>query len=568
MFRSNLFGAVGIGTVIVAGSIGAGVATLGLIWYLDRYRGRPGAGWFMIALGSQVLWCLAYGIGLVVPDPTWRANLEALMWVGMTWTGPLFLAFGLDYTGRGHVIHSPSFRALFAVPTITTVLALSYPYHDLLWTGFQVTESLDVAAAVYSIQPWGYVAIAVGTVCAGVGVLLLIETVVSYGPLYRREAAAVAFSTVPPTLGLVAWLAGVGPYPELHLAPALFLAHVALDAYAFVGTDMFETNPTTMRSAKRTAIDDLPNPVVIVDTDGRIVELNTAAESTFGCEVSETRYTPVDELVDLEGDDGDRAIERVQTVARAGERGVRKFSVSTTALTEPGGKTVGRTIVLQDVTDEIERKQQLSVLNRILRHNLRNEMTVIMGAADVIGHSSDDPEVESWLTELRESGQELIEIGERAREFEHVRQREPQFESTDVGRTLLEAVDAVRETYPDATVDVDLEGATTVPTDPEILGVVLSNLLENAIVHDERDEPTVRIRGSPGRSWYTITIEDEGPGIHETELEVIDRGDEDALEHGSGLGLWIVNWGVETLGAEIHFESRENGTTVRLRVPN
>ncbi|RKD89069.1 PAS domain-containing protein [Halopiger aswanensis] len=522
----------------------------------------------MITLGAQALWCLAYGIGLFVSDPTWRVLFEALVWVGMIWLGPTFLAFGLDYTGRGHLIQTRSFRSLLTVSGLVTVVTFTYPYSDLLWTDFRLVGSLGISTVLYTIQPLGYATIFFGVVCASVGILLLIETVVSYGPLYRREAVAITLSTLPPAIGFAIWMTGVGPYPDVFLVPPLFLAHVGLDAYAFVGTNIFETNPTTMRSAERTAIDDLPNPIVIVDTDERIVELNTEAEALFDCETNDVLYEPLSDRFDVEiGPDG-RPTDEIQTIPTRGERSDRTFSISTTALTEPAGATVGRTIVLQDVTTELERKQQLTVLNRILRHNLRNEMTVIMGAADVIESVSDHTEIESWLGQLRESGRELIEIGERAHEFERVRQRDLQLVSIDIDETLSGLARDVRDRYPDATTAVERTESATVRTDPEILEVVLTNLLENALVHNDDDDPTVAVRGCRSDdSQYIITIEDNGSGIPEDELAVLDEGAEDALDHGSGLGLWIVSWGIDAVGGEVQFETSPAGTTVTVSVP-
>jgi len=47
---------------------------------------------------------------------------------------------------------------------------------------------------------------------------------------------------------------------------------------------------------------------------------------------------------------------------------------------------------------------------------------------------------------------------------------------------------------------------------------------------------------------------------------VIERGGETALEHGSGIGLWIVTWCVRTLGGDLEFETTE-GTTATVRLP-
>jgi signal transduction histidine kinase len=64
----------------------------------------------------------------------------------------------------------------------------------------------------------------------------------------------------------------------------------------------------------------------------------------------------------------------------------------------------------------------------------------------------------------------------------------------------------------------------------------------------------------------TVTVEDDGPGIPAEEVEVLDREVETALQHGSGLGLWIVKWVIERSDASIAFDATD-GTRVDITIP-
>lgn len=63
-----------------------------------------------------------------------------------------------------------------------------------------------------------------------------------------------------------------------------------------------------------------------------------------------------------------------------------------------------------------------------------------------------------------------------------------------------------------------------------------------------------------------MSIGDDGPGIPETELASIRAGNETELQHGRGLGLWQLRWGVEKLNGDFSFET-DNGTTIRIALP-
>jgi signal transduction histidine kinase len=66
-----------------------------------------------------------------------------------------------------------------------------------------------------------------------------------------------------------------------------------------------------------------------------------------------------------------------------------------------------------------------------------------------------------------------------------------------------------------------------------------------------------------------IEVRDDGPGIPEQERSVLLEGTETPLRHGSGLGLWLVYWGVVRLGGDLQFREREpRGSTVAVRLPD
>jgi nitrogen-specific signal transduction histidine kinase len=553
------------GWTIVLGSLAAGVGSLALVQYLSRYRGDAGATWFMATLAIQAVPAFAYGGGLLLFDPAWRAFAEAFVWIGLAWIGPLFLGFALEYTGRGEAVRSNWFRLLFVSPVGTTLLALTHPFHDLLWRGFRLAPVLDLATVLYTIRPWGYVAVGITLATAGVGVLLMLETILSYGPLYRREAVAVALSTAPPTVALLVWLAGVGPWPALNLAPLFLLPHVALDAYAFVGTHMFETNPVTRRAAERSASNALRDPMLTVDTEERIVHLNGRARELFGVDESDALPVPLARFTGT-GLDGMRSTGEIDVSGSDG--GV--FAVSYTPLTDPRAESVGGVIVLYDVTEERQRKQQLAVFNRVLRHNLRNEMTVIRGHAKSIQSSAGDPTLEKQTGAIVDSGQRLLSIANKAKKFDRIQERERRTVAVSVRESLEEIRAGMAADHPDADIAVEIGMSDPrVRTDPELLSLILSNLVENAVVHTSRPDPgvTVRVRETENGSEGTaFEVRDDNERIPDIEIDSIRAGDETPLQHGTGVGLWLVQWCVTALNGTLTFEY-DDGNVVTVVIP-
>ncbi|TMT85442.1 PAS domain S-box protein [Haloterrigena sp. H1] len=220
-----------------------------------------------------------------------------------------------------------------------------------------------------------------------------------------------------------------------------------------------------------------------------------------------------------------------------------------------------------DITERKRTEQLVRLLNRVLRHNLRNDMNVLLGLGTRL-ETEADPDVTALGDQLSTTAQDLIELSEQARTLERVsrRERDPQRLETD--SLLTTVADDYRQQLAGATVDV------TVRTDRQLCGgpeleQAVSELVENALKHNPSSEPWVEISARDDGEWIELTVEDDGPGIDAMETAVIANGTEEALEHGSGLGLWIVNWIVTRYGGSFQIRANEgsSGSIATIRLP-
>lgn len=546
-------------------SLTAGGALLGLAIYLRRHWDKHGANWFMAALLAHSVLCIAYGIGLLVADPTWRLVLELVCWLGMAWLGYLFLGFALEYTGHGDLRQSSLFYVLGGIPSFGSLLVVTGPWHPLLWTDARLIRVYGGVVLDYTFQFWGYAIIVISITYAGVGVLLLADTILDYGPLYRSEAAAVGLSTVPPAAGVLMWMFDVGPASALNWGVIFSLPHAMLDAYAFVGKDMFETSPTTRRIADRQAIDALSNPVIVLDADDRIVDFNDAACTVFDDLTNATIGSALSAVLPVES--GSIHDEQYCSVSTA--KGRFEFSIQLSPLRNAHDTLVGYIVLFQDISDERQREQRLTVLNRILRHNLRNKLTVVLGQANRIQGMTSDEELAQAAEAIVRNGEQLSEIGEKAQMFDQLQQTRLAAQEIEMPDFLATVASKVESEHPAAAIETQSETDTTLVTDPDFLRPALANVIENAVEHDPAPHSQVQIRARSSRDSEAIVIEvdDEGPGIPESEIAVITEGDESALEHGSGVGLWITEWCLRRIGGTLSFERTDTGTTVSLEIP-
>jgi sensor histidine kinase regulating citrate/malate metabolism len=103
-----------------------------------------------------------------------------------------------------------------------------------------------------------------------------------------------------------------------------------------------------------------------------------------------------------------------------------------------------------------------------------------------------------------------------------------------------------------------------------LLSVVLENLVENAIIHSGSSEQTVNInvsRASDTDGDVVFEIRDGNERIPKMEIETLREGDETPLQHGRGIGLWIVYWCVQKLHGRIDFEY-DDGNVLVVTLPD
>lgn len=315
--------------------------------------------------------------------------------------------------------------------------------------------------------------------------------------------------------------------------------------------------------ARSRLVEALREAVVVIDWDGRILDANASAEELLGASPPELIGTPLasplDGLADVDLSPGTSGTAMLQTA-----RGRRQFQLSVSAVepadTETDGEPVARAVLLRDVTDKRTREQRLSVLNRVLRHNVRNKLDVVLAHADRI----DD---ETHRQSIRDSVSDLMSVSQKARDAESVMTDSSAVPSTmDLGTTIRAVISEVRTSHPDAAISLSAPDSVQLTSHQPIVSRLAYELIENAIIHST--EPVdVEVRVSlDDRETPVLRVEDNGPGLPDHERELLTEADETQLNHGLGVGLWFVKWAVTQLGASLTVDrATAEGTVVLVR---
>ncbi|MBX0321802.1 ATP-binding protein [Halomicroarcula sp. F13] len=531
------------------------VVVLGLAVVGWRHRQTPGSRLFAGLQAVTAVWVSTAAVGLVLDTGPLRLRLWGVTTGLSLLAGVVWLAFVLRYTGREWWLRPGPFGVVTApllAGAVSYALAPSWP---LL---VEETTQQTVAAGTVVTASIGPLGGALGVYLYAVflgGFAVVLKTVADGETLFLGQSMALVLGSLVSVLAGAAQILGVAPvegYPLIEVAvggQSLFFA------YAVFRQEVLAMVPAIARIGERTVFDELDDGILVVADDDTILRANARARS----------YLDADELVGrsvrpvLDG----FGVETVGDLPTRDRREGQTFQVTASAVTGPGARPVGHALVLRDVTRLDRRQQRLQVLNRILRHNVRNSMTVAFGAADEIAERTNG-EVASLAATVATQAERLTDISEKAIQIERVFDQSSYRDSV----VVADVVDAVvaRFESPDPTVVALGDGRTELTTNRDLLDLVLGEVVENALQHAGPD-PGVRITGERSGDRYRLSVHDDGPGIHPDELEPIRDGEETALKHASGLGLWLTYWGVWTLGGDVDVDTSPDGTTVALTLP-
>lgn len=225
-----------------------------------------------------------------------------------------------------------------------------------------------------------------------------------------------------------------------------------------------------------------------------------------------------------------------------------------------GNDGTGGDIVVHahDRREQNQQEQKLDILNRALRHNIRNQMNVIIGNAAVL-QEIDDPSHRTAAEVIEEVGEKVINISEKARKAQKYLDIPPDEEcKTDLSSTTELAVQKFDIKFPNASVTVTLPERTMALAPPSY-EVALLELMENAVVHHPSGSGPVEVSIEQTDETIALRVRDECEPIADEVIETVYRGEEQPLKHNEGLGLWIVKWMTDTVEGDLAFRRRDDG---------
>lgn len=202
-----------------------------------------------------------------------------------------------------------------------------------------------------------------------------------------------------------------------------------------------------------------------------------------------------------------------------------------------------------------EQRDALRTLNRIVRHDIRNDLQPVIAYAEHLADHLDE-ETDAAETILRRA-ESAVDLTETAREFARAMLgTDEDLEPVPLHEAVVPELEAARDTHERATVSV-AGGIPDVGVVADgMLGSAVHNLVENAVRHNDAATPAVTVSATVHADRVVLRVADNGPGVPlEVRDTLFEREVKGPRSDGTGIGLSLVETVVTRYGGEVWLET-------------
>lgn len=210
-----------------------------------------------------------------------------------------------------------------------------------------------------------------------------------------------------------------------------------------------------------------------------------------------------------------------------------------------------------------------SIIHRVFRHNLRQDINLVIGYCDFVQSSSDDQQILNHCEKLIDRMTRVERYQRQMEQIEDVLSPKTPLQRTDLSAVINDdplVADLMDSDDVALTLDVP-DAAPVFASQHFSLG--FQELLENAVEHNDSAPPAVEVSvNETGQGMVELSVMDNGPGIPEYEQRAISQLEEQQLTHSSGLGLWLAKLTCIRSGGDLKISTRSTkGSRVTMTLP-
>ncbi len=271
------------GLLVISALVSALLALLA--W---RRRPAPGATALAVLMLALALWATGYVFELASPNLAAMLFWARVQYLAILFVPTLWLIFVLQYSGRGRWLTPGRLAVLAAVPIAIYVLIWTTQDHGLLYQAVVRDDSGTFPMLRLTYGPLFWVQAIYNYTVFSLATMLVLQTFLHSAGPQRAQSGVLLIGALVPLLGNALYVAGSSPLPNLDLTPVLFIVTGLAGVWALLRYRLLDLLPV----ARDALIESMADGVAVVDLQGRVVDLNAAAQEMTGVAASAALGTP------------------------------------------------------------------------------------------------------------------------------------------------------------------------------------------------------------------------------------------------------------------------------------
>ena len=560
---------IGYIIILLASSL-IGFLLLIRVWEL---RAIPGTYGLMLAIGCAIEWSLTYTMEI------YSTNLaDKIMWAKLEYFGISFVVLGMfifsmHYSGHGSWLTPKRTALLASFAGLGFIFALTNEWHHLIWPAIQFANNLSFGPLEISHGIVFYLLVIFQYVLLTTVTILLFQITARAQSLYQNQSRFMLAGMIFPWAANFMYITNLNPYPSLDLTPiALTISNIFL-AISFLRYRFMDLRPVAYDSV----FNAMHDGVIVLDQKERVVDVNLLGTFIFqdkGNLLGSDIKSLLPNWKEWQEANPHAEISQEISIKLAGDPLI--FKLQTTPILDQRGKRSGRILLISNITEQKQAREQIMEASRLksqllanLGHDLRSPLGAIIGYAEMLKDGSFGPMSENQVkasSEILDGANQLLSfinnlIGQAQIETGKIILREYPFDVEEIVGPLLSTLNfhahkkgLKLEEYIDPNLPKILVG------DQFWLRQIVMNLVHNAVKFTEKGSVAVRFL-KRGMQHWEIQVVDTGVGIpQEQQKRVFEAFEqvnsmENSKQSGFGLGLSIVAKLTSIMNGKIELES-------------
>lgn len=341
----------------------AGASSVWVAYYAWSHRAVSGASALTFLALAAGDFTIGYALEIAGADLATKLFWSKVEYIGVTTIPLLWLVFCYNYFNQNRPLPLRVIAVLGIVPLITLVLVFTTEYHGLIWSQYGISRTGDFSSLGVTHGAWFWIFWIYSYFLLIVAAYFILRVIRHKHGLYRGQITALIIAAVAPWVGNFLYVSGLTPVPNLDLSPFGFTVAVVATAWGIFRFQLINLVPL----ARDAVVEAMEAGMIVIDSQGRIADINRAAATMIGLPVEEVMHKPAVEVLNR----WPHLMQKYASVFEAldeisiGEgESQRWFELGLSPLRNKNTTVIGRLITVRDITIKRQVNERLRELSR------------------------------------------------------------------------------------------------------------------------------------------------------------------------------------------------------------